>query len=841
MAKLTPYDKEGKALREISQQLINPIIGQYDGDVQKALTGIRKKIRLNQATIREVAFVSLQEKGISISKEFADRKTGDYADDFALFKNNFPKITDREAPIAGSLTGGDSPSAAEFKSGMNSFINTHISLSDKQLKAGKVSLGYLGLDLPYKEFNETVSRNKEDFFITSKGERSKRKAADKTFLGYLTASLSKVVNEGKETGPDGNVILVRTDDLTAGYRGQGRTGGGFDKGLTAKSFVKMIQETISEIDKLPDVSDSDKSNAKIYTLLNSYMPSRPKALKDMMTSKPVKGSGFENRPYFEMSDGKGYLMFPEGYGGTTKSYVSTELPNNITNIFLTLQDKKQGAGAAVQIFDKDFTDRKLNNILSKTLGKVTAKPEYATVLGKEAPAKSMASFRKLTAGAMARSLNLPDLSGRDLHEFILAHGVDAKGEAYTKQMHAQTHGSILNAFQHVLASESGVDDLSKLNTHLGFDPVTTYSGALSEKVDPSKTIVDIDRSGTPSTVRDVELIPGVRTTIDDSVSMSEDQINTAASQDARAIADYRQKKLPLLQYFDSLLPTDPSGEPIFINEEEKLKFLDYFDNKAQLNTFLSENVMDIGDGSPSFANNGKIPDNYNVIDLTNLFKKAESIRSRTVPVIDASKGNILDQLKKLRAPIPKLGMVAGPLGYVVDLAAEMVTGATPVAKASMPLPADHTATQFADQPIDSDLFQKEIAELSHATELDVDDDKAGLEDDYLAQLQDIASQRPLTQRETDVDERSLLEGIQAKYPEPPQQQRREELRIDPFTSEGELKPKAFRGYTTDEHEYTELDPFSLGDERRRSIKAIEAADLESRELDDQMSTLMGEI
>tara|TARA_R110002012_G_scaffold163970_4_gene326374 strand:+ start:191 stop:2707 length:2517 start_codon:yes stop_codon:yes gene_type:complete len=838
MAELTPYDKEGEALRAIAQQLINPIIGQeqYGGDVQKALTGIRKKIRLDKATIREVAFVSLQEKGISISKEFADRKTGTYKDDFALFKNNFPEIKNRMAPIAGSLTGGDSPSAAEFRSGMNRFIKTHVNMSPEQLKAGKVPIGFTGLDTLYNKFNKAVSENKEGFFITSKGERSKRKAADRIFLGYLTASLSKVVNEGKERGPDGNVILVRTDDLTAGYRGQGRTGKGFDKGLTVKSFVNMIQKTISEIDKLTDVSDSDKANAKIYTLLNSYMPSRPKALKDTMTSKPVKGSGFENRPYFEMSNKKGYLMFPEGYGGTTKSYVSTELPNNITNIFLTLQDKKQGAGAAVPIiFDKDFTDGKLNKILSKTLGKVTAKPEYTTVLGKEAPAKSMATFRKLTAGAMVRSLNLPDLSGRALREFILAHGVDAKGEAYLKQVHGQTHGTIFNAFQHVLASESGLDDLTKLNSHLGFDPVTVSSDALSVKVDPSKTRVDMP-SDKLSTVKEVELIPGVTTRVDADANLTPEQVDEAVSRDMSRVTAQRQTKIPLLQYLNSILPTDPSGEPIFIDEESKLKFLDYFDNNEQLNTFLSENVTDT-DGSSTFKNKGKFPDNFNVIDAHNLFKKAESIRSRTVPVLDltpegiAKNGNILDQLKSIRTfTVPKSTIIGGPIGLGIELAMDP----TSVAKADLPLPEDSTATQFAGQNIDRDLFQQEIENLSQTDE-----------DLYLTQLENVASQRPLTKRESyddfTPDEIGLLEGIQARYPKPPQQQRREELRIDPFTSEGELKPKAFRGYKTNEHEYTELDPSSLGDERRESIKAIEAADLKSRELDDQMSTLMGEI
>ena len=58
------------------------------------------------------------------------------------------------------------------------------------------------------------------------------------------------------------------------------------------------------------------------------------------------------------------------------------------------------------------------------------------------------------------------------------------------------------------------------------------------------------------------------------------------------------------------------------------------------------------------------------------------------------------------------------------------------------------------------------------------------------------------------------EYIRDKYAEPPSRELRGELRIDPFTPEGELKPKAFRKYTTDEHEYTELDPSSLADEQR---------------------------
>ncbi len=667
MAKAPTYTQEGKALKDIAEQIIDPIVRQYGGNVQDALTETRKKIRLNKATIREVAFVSLQEKGISISKEFADNETGAYYDDFKLFKDHFPEIKGGKAPIAGSLTGGNSPSAAEFKSGMNSFIKTHVNMSPEQLKAGKVPIGITGLDTPYRQFNTAVSQNREQFFITSKGERSNKKAADRTFLGYLTSSLSKVVNEGKETGPDGNEILVRTDDLTAGYRGQGRVGKGFDKGLTAKSFVKMIQETISEIDKLPDVSDSDKANAKIYTLLNSYIPSRPKAFKDMMTSKPSKDSDFANRPYFEMSDGKGYLMFPEGYGGGTKSYVSTELPNNITNIFLTIQNQKQGAGEAVpMLFDKNFTATKLNKILLKTLGEVTSKPEYTTVLGKQAPAKSMAAFRKLTAGAMSRSLNLPDLSGRELHEFVLAHGVDAKGEAYTKQMHGQTQGSILNAFQHILASESGLDNLGKLNAYLGFDPVTVSSGAF-EKVDTSIARTAIDNIST-STIEDAEVIP------DREVPVGQ-VIDNVVKEQAN-LANQRRRKHNLLQYLDSLLPKDSSGQSIFVDEEAKLKFLNYFDNKDQLNTFLYENVFDLEDNSLFFKKYGKIPDNFNVIDVSNLFQKAESIRSRTVPDsgIDLTqegirkKGSLVSQLLKSKKIVPFLAGSISPHLLLADYA-----------------------------------------------------------------------------------------------------------------------------------------------------------------------------
>ena len=50
-------------------------------------------------------------------------------------------------------------------------------------------------------------------------------------------------------------------------------------------------------------------------------------------------------------------------------------------------------------------------------------------------------------------------------------------------------------------------------------------------------------------------------------------------------------------------------------------------------------------------------------------------------------------------------------------------------------------------------------------------------------------------------------------------------------------------YQEGEHRYTEEDYSSLEDERIRSIKDIEAADLKREDTDyqDQMSTLMGEI
>jgi hypothetical protein len=186
------------------------------------------------------------------------------------------------------------------------------------------------------------------------------------------------------------------------------------------------------------------------------------------------------------------------------------------------------------------------------------------------------------------------------------------------------------------------------------------------------------------------------------------------------------------------------------------------------------------------------------------------------------------ELYKLLGKLPFKGAALGPVGLAADIAIEMAFDATPVAKASMPLPADSTATQFADQVIDRELFQKEIAGLS---ERDVEK--------YLAQLEDMASQRPLTQRETDVDERSLLEGIQARYSEPSDTGRIDKGEINRWRNIAGTPPT----YQEGEHRYTEEDYSSLEDERIRSIKDIEAADLKREDTDyqDQMSTLMGEI
>ena len=145
----------------------------------------------------------------------------------------------------------------------------------------------------------------------------------------------------------------------------------------------------------------------------------------------------------------------------------------------------------------------------------------------------------------------------------------------------------------------------------------------------------------------------------------------------------------------------------------------------------------------------------------------------------------------------------------------------------MPLPERPTVGQFVDQSIDRNLFQQEIADLPPRDE-----------EGYLAELQDIISQRPLAERETDVDERSLFEGLRDKYikPDPARiatgavSQWRNIAETDPTYQEGE-------------HRYTEEDYSSLEDERIRSIKDIEAADLKREDTDykDQMSTLMGEI
>lgn len=69
---------------------------------------------------------------------------------------------------------------------------------------------------------------------------------------------------------------------------------------------------------------------------------------------------------------------------------------------------------------------------------------------------------------------------------------------------------------------------------------------------------------------------------------------------------------------------------------------------------MYENVFDLEDNSLFFKKYGKIPDNFNVIDVSNLFQKAESIRSRTVPDsgIDLTqegirkKGSLVSQLLK---------------------------------------------------------------------------------------------------------------------------------------------------------------------------------------------------
>ena len=47
MAKAPTYTQEGKALKDIAEQIIDPIVRQYGGNVQDALTETRKKIILN--------------------------------------------------------------------------------------------------------------------------------------------------------------------------------------------------------------------------------------------------------------------------------------------------------------------------------------------------------------------------------------------------------------------------------------------------------------------------------------------------------------------------------------------------------------------------------------------------------------------------------------------------------------------------------------------------------------------------------------------------------------------------------------------------------------------------
>mgnify|MGYP003676653724 FL=1 len=286
----------------------------------------------------------------------------------------------------------------------------------------------------------------------------------------------------------------------------------------------------------------------------------------------------------------------------------------------------------------------------------------------------------------------------------------------------------------------------------------------------------------------------------------------------------KKTKRQLLVQNMALKVTELADDPESIDFNLATKFADQFKNEDELIAFLDKK-------DEGFRQTGKfsIPVDNTMIESLIEGDVPDTPRPR---MSGSQYKNIIRGISAVVATGASL--LPGPLSKVARAAipgleetAFGVFDPTVVGEATMPLPADSTATQFADQVIDRDLFQQKFSGLS---ERDVET--------YLPQLEKIASQRPLTQRETNVDERSLLEGIQARYPEPSDTGRIDKGEINRWRNIAGTPPT----YREDEHRYTEEDYSSLGDERRRSIKDIQAADLkrEDTNYQDQMSALMSE-
>ena len=787
----------------------------------------------DQITLREASILSLIKRGITIGdsdlhKDFVNEgleKGSDYVKEYKLVRDHF-KIVEKPINITGDKASGFSPTPKIILENFKSFQNQVLErpgLDDVLIGdtfQEKLDLNtFLGL--------QDMAVDEEDP-IPLLGE-GKTSQSFKTYWNSMEVGLRESAGKKQKT-----LFLRITQGLSDQTRGRSKKALHYPLTLDEYSnlmskIMKGVQDTKFGKGGLKISGTKKQVKAAIY--INSQLPIRATHLLNILASKP---EGVSIAPY--LNDDFTQIVFPGSQG--KKKQGTIRLTTSQQNMFKDLAFH-QGKRRKGKVFG-NLTGEDVTKVMKKVASPLTdVGSEYHQILGRKADDHSV--LRKIGASVIAYNTDVIDRNdsvvSKEIVADILLEHADSGGSSttsrhYITNLSRVTPFEITEQFENNLGVHLEVDNKGQIAGKLNIEfkpPEVTPSEAITSRtplIDSSAkqvTIPDADQFGTPQ--------EGTPQRLD---------LGDAGSGDASgkvAIASKLNQEDTLLNALKQLAPElDLENN---INHKEQAMLLVNNLRGSGTNIKDSKGLSNWLDKNGFLNEKGLMETSTKYPDMSSILEEARSKADLSAKRIregvhkgsvDPSKGKRAQQLYKLMGKLPKSSIIGGPIGLGIELAIDP----TSVAKADLPLPEDSTATQFAGQNIDRDLFQQEIENLSQTDE-----------DLYLTQLEDVASQRPLTKRESyddpTPDEIGLLEGIQARYPEPFQQQRREELRIDPFTSEGELKPKEFRGYTTNEHEYTELDPSSLGDERRESIKAIEAADLKSRELDDQMSTLMGEI
>ena len=807
------YQRVGNELKELLNKYINPYLESNGIDInvddeEKWIKQARQSVKETldkvktdpeNLTLREALIVSFKAKGVSIENndiKFVEDGKDDpiYRKVYTLFSEIFP--SKRNVMVDGKLAAGLSPNQKTW----NSTIAAGETLLKKELVSGNTFDEVLDNN-NFFDIQSDMSKDSAKYF----GEGEK-KSPSKTFWNYFVGSL-------KNSSEESSRHLIR--DVTELIRSQSRLTSekAIENPLTIDQFKKL---TSSIFQGLNDYASSahgftkDKfDRIKKAIFINSFIPLRPTHLLDIQSQRPRKNNKFvaTSKPYLNHDFTR--IIFPKQKGQKKQS--SIPLTASQSNYFISLSHDENGKRLTGKVF-KNVKTKDITNVLKKVSENISSDPEINELfefIGRETDDSQV--MRKLSAASLVGSIDIKDNTGKVLSQKeaatqLLSHakkGVSQAERAYITNLDKINLKEAFETFENAVAQELGlVDDKTDLSKSLGVNfPI---SDNIAKNVEE---IVDVNErsivSGSTPQYREPDIAetrkrplpisgdekPRIDLTTSDGKIIAADSLNTI------------DKQLNLLKEISPNLDLDDVDQ-----RDLSRQFIANFKDSAEMMEWIKKNV-DNFDGIL----------NTNTGILEDLRDKARVYAQKSLHKHGISK-NTLDFLEGITKKIPKSSIIGGPIGLGIELALDP----TSVARADLPLPERPTVDQFLTKSRSPELFQQDIKDFPPRDE-----------EGYLAELQNIVSQRPLEERET-----ALFEGLQDKYIKP------DEARIDTgavsqWRNIAETEPT----YQEGEHRYTEEDYSSLEDERIRSIKDIEAADLKREDTDyqDQMSTLMGEI